>query len=179
MKTSGLISGEGTEVMSTKKRGLLNPKRSLLTLMAIASLTLANTAQAGLGWTLDECRQLYGKPLSTMEMAGFPATNFVYQSYTISVLVSDGKVVLSFYSKPSITDADLMRLLFANGTGWAPGLPDRNGKSWQDAKKDIAAFVPNAVGNVDMFLVGTPEAVYAFSAAIQVTPGAKTPGNDL
>jgi len=154
-------------------------KRSLVTLMAIASLTIANTAQAVLGWTLDECQQHYGKPISSMEMAGFPVTTFVYQSYRISVLVSDGKVVLSLYIKPSITDADLMRLLFANGTGWAPGLADSNGKSWQDAKKDIAAFVPNAVGNVDMFLVGTPEAVHAFSAAIQITPGAKTPGNDL
>ncbi len=154
-------------------------KRSLVTLMVIASLTIANTAQAVLGWTLDECQQHYGKPISSTEMAGFPVTTFVYQSYRISVLVSDGKVVLSLYIKPSITDADLMRLLFANGTGWAPGLADSNGKSWQDAKKDIAAFVPNAVGNVDMFLVGTPEAVHAFSAAIQITPGAKTPGNDL
>ncbi len=154
-------------------------KRSLVTLMAIASLTIANTAQAVLGWTLDECQQHYGKPISSMEMAGFPVTTFVYESYRISVLVSNGKVVLSLYIKPSITDADLMRLLFANGTGWAPGLADSNGKSWQDAKKDIAAFVPNAVGNVDMFLVGTPEAVHAFSAAIQITPGAKTPGNDL
>jgi hypothetical protein len=154
-------------------------KRSLVTLMAIASLTIADTAQAALGWTLDECQQHYGKPISSMEMAGFPVTTFVYQSYRISVLVSDGKVVLSLYIKPSITDADLMRLLFANGTGWAPGLADSNGKSWQDAKKDIAAFVPNAVGNVDMFLVGTPEAVHAFSAAIQITPRAKTTGNDL
>jgi len=147
--------------------------------MAIASLTLANAAQAELGWTLDECRQHYGKPLSSMEMAGFPATTFVHQSYTISVLVRDGKVVLSLYIKPSITDADLMRLLSANGTGWAPGPADSNGKSWRDAKKDIAAFVPNALGNVDMFLVGTSEAVHAFSAAIQVTPGAKTPRNVL
>jgi len=92
-------------------------KRSLVTLMAIASLTIANTAQAALGWTLDECQQHYGKPISSMEMAGFPVTTFVYQSYRISVLVSDGKVVLSLYIKPSITDADLMRLLFANGTG--------------------------------------------------------------
>jgi len=154
-------------------------KKILLTLMAVASLTMTSTAQAELGWTLDECQQHYGKPLSSMEMAGFPAATFVYKSYTISVLVSDGKVVLSIYIKPSITDADLTRLLSANGTGWAPGPADSNGKSWQDAKKDVAAFVPNALGKVDMFLVGTPEAVHAFSAAIQVTPGAKTPGNDL
>jgi hypothetical protein len=35
-------------------------KKPLLILMAFASLTIANTARAGLGWSLSECQDHYG-----------------------------------------------------------------------------------------------------------------------
>jgi hypothetical protein len=44
-------------------------KKPLLILMAFASLTIANTARAGLGWSLSECQDHYrdsrqGKPIN-------------------------------------------------------------------------------------------------------------------
>ncbi|MBV8377598.1 MAG: hypothetical protein JO279_11415 [Verrucomicrobia bacterium] len=37
-------------------------KKTLLILIAIASLTIANSARAGLGWSLSECVDHYGEP---------------------------------------------------------------------------------------------------------------------
>jgi hypothetical protein len=80
-------------------------KRIFLSLLAVASLGTTN-AQAGLGWTLDECKQHYGEalPLEVKPYAGRVKYAFHAKGFDILVFILNGKVSRVGYLGESALD---------------------------------------------------------------------------
>jgi hypothetical protein len=74
-------------------------KTVILSMVALASLTIASSAYAGLGWSLDECRQHYGQ--EDPENHSAQATVFNVKGYEIDVWFLNQKVSRIAYCKSS------------------------------------------------------------------------------
>jgi hypothetical protein len=76
-------------------------KQRLLILMAFASLTIANSTKAGLGWSLSECQDHYGESLHNTPTSEFGRLkyNFLAKDYYISVWLFDDMVSCIEYKK--------------------------------------------------------------------------------
>src|SRR6266481_6432704 len=95
--------------------------KTLLTLLA--ALTLASTAQARIGWSLEACKKQYGETEPAQldgrgESYSFPNAP---GSFEIFVSLVDNKVVWITYTKKNygtITKEDTERLLRLNANGY-------------------------------------------------------------
>jgi hypothetical protein len=69
-------------------------KKTLLLLMAFASLTIANSATAGLGWSLSECQDHYGDSLYYKPTSDNGRQKYFFRTadYYISVWLFDDMV---------------------------------------------------------------------------------------
>ncbi len=106
-------------------------KRTLLRVLAVAFL--ATTAKAGLGWSLEECIQHYGKPEYTNSdpFTDLPSYHFKTKSFEIIGLPNNtGKVVGITYFSHEMSEQDINNLLAGN----APKA------EWQKRVKDDHAF---------------------------------------
>jgi hypothetical protein len=106
-------------------------KRTLLTVLAVAFL--ATTAKAGLGWSLEECIQHYGKPeyTSSNPFTDLPSYHFKTKAFEIQALLNNaGKVVGTTYFSHEMSEQDINNLLAGN----APKA------EWQKRVKDDHAF---------------------------------------
>jgi hypothetical protein len=94
--------------------------RSSLLLVAVASLLLAKTAVAGLGWTLEECKKHYGEPTdSKQNELGLVEYSFSAHDLSITAMIDDhgtGTVVSVTYVCLAGLDDDLIdKILKQNG----------------------------------------------------------------
>jgi hypothetical protein len=106
-------------------------KRTLLTVLAVA--IFATTAKAGLGWSLEECIQHYGKPeyTSSNPFTDLPSYHFKTKAFEIQALLNNaGKVVGITYFSHGMSEQDINNLLAGN----APKA------EWQKRVKDDHAF---------------------------------------
>jgi hypothetical protein len=76
-------------------------KKTLLILMAIASLTSANSAKAGLGWTLSECEYHYGQPAHQKPTDEYGRDKYLFKTdeYNVVVWLFDGMVTRIIYKR--------------------------------------------------------------------------------
>jgi hypothetical protein len=76
-------------------------KKTLLILMACASLTIAPSAKAGLGWSLSECQDHYGDSLQYRATREYGRQKYIFRSgdYYISVWLFDDMVSSIDYKK--------------------------------------------------------------------------------
>ena len=72
-------------------------------LMAFASLIIASSAQAALGWTLDECTQHWGAQTFPSYKDELSLTSYFFsrKGYEIKATILDGKVLAVSYSSNS------------------------------------------------------------------------------
>ena len=80
---------------------------------------LATTAKAGLGWSLEECVQHYGKPEYTTPLTDaltdLPSYDFKTKGFEITAVIgSEGKVVGITYFSHVMSEQDIDSLLAAN-----------------------------------------------------------------
>src|SRR6476661_8056413 len=78
-----------------------NDKKTLLILMACASLTIVNSAKAALGWSLLECQDHYGTSLRSESESEYGRQKYVFRTgeYDISVWLFDDMVTSIRYKK--------------------------------------------------------------------------------
>jgi hypothetical protein len=108
-------------------------KKTLSILIGFASLTIANTGQARLGWTLDQCRQKYGTEQKILQDAvlGTPVYFFETPYFEIIAFMLEGRVgTIKYIAKPDLTYR-------AIGPDMAPGLPEPFSFYTQDVIDDI------------------------------------------
>jgi hypothetical protein len=76
-------------------------KKTLLLLMAFVSLTIANSAKAGLGWSLAECQDHYGDSLPNTPTSEYGRQKYSFQikDYSITVWLFDDMVSCINYKK--------------------------------------------------------------------------------
>lgn len=69
-------------------------KTTLVLLLAFASLIIANSAKAGLGWSLSECQHHYGDSLYNKPTSEYGRQKYLFQAqnYYISVWLFDDMV---------------------------------------------------------------------------------------
>jgi hypothetical protein len=110
--------------------------RTLVMALA-AGVFAATSARAGLGWTLDECRQHYGGVQNTSQDGARPHYGFTAKGFAIFVWFLDGKVSHIVYQKLDseidITAAEIEILLQANvpnGVSWSAATKDDEGLIW-------------------------------------------------
>jgi len=91
-------------------------KKTLLILTALASLTMANSSRAALGWTLDECKQHWGEPVRSW--AGDRTYYmFEFKNYIICVGFLHDKVSRAQYSRnvpDSLPSEEIQSILKVN-----------------------------------------------------------------
>jgi hypothetical protein len=75
--------------------------KALLILMAFASLTIANSAKAGLGWSLSECQDHYGGYRQEKPTNEYGRQKYLFrtQDYYISVWLFDDMVSCITYKR--------------------------------------------------------------------------------
>jgi|HubBroStandDraft_3_1064219.scaffolds.fasta_scaffold45521_2 hypothetical protein len=113
-------------------------KQTLLILMACASLTIANSAKAGLGWSLSECQDHYGNSLHYTPTSEYGRQKYVFRTgdYYISVWLFDDLVTCIHYKRADggvISTNDIGTLLQANApkADWsAESEKDSTGLVW-------------------------------------------------
>ncbi len=76
-------------------------KNAFLILMACASLTIANSSKAGLGWSLVECQDHYGNSLRPEPKSEYGRQKYAFRTgvYDISVWLFDDTVTSIKYRK--------------------------------------------------------------------------------
>ena len=69
-------------------------KKAFLILMAFASLTIANSAKAGLGWSLSECEDHYGEPVHYKPAHEYGRYKYLFRTreYYVAVWMFDDMV---------------------------------------------------------------------------------------
>ena len=91
-------------------------KKTLLILTALASLTMANSSRAALGWTLDECKQHWGEPVRSW--AGDRTYYmFEFNNYIICVAFLHDKVSRAQYCRnvpDSLSSEEIQSILKVN-----------------------------------------------------------------
>ena len=95
-------------------------------MVAIASLTIAYTSRAAIGWTLDECKQHYGSEGTAdgKDELGLESYEFSAQGYRINVSLDEtGKVISVSYMTPTFEDGAIDKILANNGPNlnWIKG----------------------------------------------------------
>jgi hypothetical protein len=113
-------------------------KKTLLILMACASLTIANSAKAGLGWSLSECEDHYGYPLHLKPTSEYGRAQYLFrtQQYFVSVWLFDDMVTRINYKRLDggvISPNDIGTLLQVNApkADWsADSEKDNTGLVW-------------------------------------------------
>jgi hypothetical protein len=106
-------------------------EKSLLTILVVAFL--ATTAKAGLGWTLEDCTQHYGRSeyTSTDTFTGVPTYHFKAKGFEITVVIgSEDRVVEITYFATVISEEDIKNLLDGNA-------PTAEGKKHVSGKTEI------------------------------------------
>lgn len=97
-------------------------KKFLLSLMALASLIMANySAQARIDFTLDECIKQYGTPYANLDVNNYEW--HIGETY-VQAWFDNGKVVFMHYARPFLkqfTGSEIQDLYLKNG-GHAQGL---------------------------------------------------------
>jgi hypothetical protein len=111
--------------------------RTLVIALA-AGMLAATSAQAGLGWTMDECRQHYGDA-TKYEGHSRPCYAFTARGFTIAVWFLDDKVSRIVYQKLDsgigISGGEIVVLLQANVPGdvsWSDPTKDDQGMIWYE-----------------------------------------------
>jgi hypothetical protein len=94
-------------------------KKTLLLLTAFASLTIANSTKAGLGWSLSECQDHYGHSLQPKPISDNGRQKYLFQTrdYYISVWLFDDMVSCINYKRVDgsvISLSDIGTLLQVN-----------------------------------------------------------------
>jgi hypothetical protein len=94
-------------------------KKTLLLLMVFASLTLPNSAKAGLGWSLSQCQDHYGDSVHYRPTSEYGRQKYLFQTkdYYISVWLFDDMVSCINYKRINggvILGNDIGTLLQAN-----------------------------------------------------------------
>jgi hypothetical protein len=151
--------------------------KSLLTLMALASLTIANTVKAGLGWSLAECQDHYGdsRQVKPINENGRQKYLFRTDDYYISVWLFDDMVSRINYQRVDggvISQNEIGTLLQANApkADWSVDAEkDSTGLAWWygQVKRDPFAYQAkytkdNAVGiftRADLEMVNAKQAL--------------------
>jgi hypothetical protein len=137
-------------------------QKQFLILVAAASLVMANYAQAGLGWTLAECKQHYGRPIKgPFPDGGRNAYFFKIRGYdSIVVAILNGTVSRVAYIKLNGFNGleDLNILMKANlpETTWSAPVKDisNGGYDWKSEDGEYsAALSPSG----DTFILWTKE----------------------
>jgi hypothetical protein len=111
-----------------------------LVLAMTATALFAKTAEAGLGWTIDECKERYGEPTEVETHAlGLKAFTFsVKDFYIIAETDKTGKVGYISYTRPSIDEELAKQLMEQNAPGvvWKPYQMDQpDYKAWMGTEK--------------------------------------------
>jgi hypothetical protein len=102
-------------------------RKITLVLTALASLAIASTSQAAIGWTLDECKSHFhdDHPLSTgKDDLGLDQYMFNAQGFRITVAFDETEKVISvMYLTPSFEDGDIDKILKNNAPNakWEEG----------------------------------------------------------
>jgi hypothetical protein len=101
-------------------------KTTLLSLMAFASLTIADSAKAGLGWSLSECQAHYGDSINYNPTNEYGRQKYLFQSrdYSISVWLCDDMVSGINYKRIdggiiSLNDIDTLLKVNAPKADWS------------------------------------------------------------
>jgi hypothetical protein len=130
-------------------------KKVILTLTALASLTVINTSKAAIGWTLNECLAHWGPITQCVRDEDRFLFDFSYKGYTIGVLFLHDKVSHkvsrvgyakfdSDYKTLGLSFEEIGRLLETNGPG----------KFWAGPVKDEASNSVRYTWKTDDGLVG-------------------------
>jgi hypothetical protein len=123
--------------------------KPLLLILAVAFglIMTGSSGQAGLGWTLAECKAHYGEPLGPLTKAegGRVEYDFASQQYQISVLLLNDKVSRIVYTLTSGFDiARVNPFLLSNAPGatWSnPSKADAdNSYRWYGLMNEKKAF---------------------------------------
>jgi hypothetical protein len=124
--------------------------KALLTLMALASLTIANTAKAGLGWSLAECQDHYGDSRQGRPTNDNGRQKYFFRTddYYISVWLFDDAVSCISYKRVDggvISQSEIGTLLQANApkADWSVDAEkDSTGRVWWygQVKRDPFAY---------------------------------------
>jgi hypothetical protein len=148
-------------------------KKTLLILMASASLTIANSAKAGLGWSLSECQDHYGDSLQHNPTSDYGRQKYLFRTrdYEISVWLFDDMVSCINYKRIDggvILPNDIGTLLQANApkADWSvDSEKDSTGLVWWYGKVSRDPFAYQADythdGIVDIFTRADLEMVNA------------------
>jgi hypothetical protein len=113
-------------------------KTTLLLLMAFASLTIANSAKAGLGWSLSECQDHYGDSLYSKPKSEYGRQKYLFQTqlYYISVWLFDDMVSCINYKRIdggviSLSDVGTLLQVNAPKADWSvDSEKDSTGSLW-------------------------------------------------
>jgi hypothetical protein len=113
-------------------------KTTLLLLMAFASLTIANSAKAGLGWSLSECQDHYGDALYSKPKSEYGRQKYLFQTqhYYISVWLFDDMVSCINYKRIdggviSLSDVGTLLQVNAPKADWSvDSEKDSTGSVW-------------------------------------------------
>jgi|ERR1700722_14888942 hypothetical protein len=111
-----------------------------LLVLAMILLILAGKSQAGLGWTLAECIQHYGKPLTTPESDNQTWYGFSAKEYLILVWINGGEVSRVAYTKPTLSIGEVQALLSTNAPDavWddQPTKDEANNQFWWKGRRN-------------------------------------------
>ncbi len=140
--------------------------RSSLLLVAVASLLLAKTAEAGLGWTLEDCKKHYGEPSGSMaNSSGVNDYFFSAKGFDIRVAIDksgDGKVVAVKYQKPVILDYVITELLNQNPPNavWVeqknlPAEAPNASRVWVSTVDNVSYLAFFEQSSIDTLTIGT------------------------
>jgi hypothetical protein len=104
--------------------------KTVLLLMAVASLLMTNKASAHIGWTLDQCKKHYGEPAEVHpENADDTVKNYLFHNvvwgpglpYEISAEFSNGTCVVISYYHPNFeqfTSKEIENLVSVSSNGY-------------------------------------------------------------
>jgi len=154
--------------------------------MACASLTIANSAKAGLGWSLSECQDHYGESLRHSPTSEFGRQKYVFRTreYYISVWLFDDLVSCIHYKKVDggiISTNEIGTLLQVNapkadwsansekdstGLVWWYGQLSRDPFAYQATQDDVVGIFTRA----DLEMVNAKRALQSKDLQTEVQP---------
>jgi hypothetical protein len=164
------IQRRGLATLLAKDPSTMN-LRSLLLLVAVASLLFAKTAQAGLGWTFAECTKHWGYPVKqpVLNEFGLKECTFNGRPTFEAIPVSfspEGKAICIIYMSPDAGTIDEMQdAIMKNnfpGASWSPDVPRNTEalKFWSAKENGVeVGYAVRTTWNVTytIFQVGTEQ----------------------
>jgi hypothetical protein len=128
--------------------------KTLILLLSIMVGMHALPAQAGLGWTLAECKMHYGAPITAPKhVFGRTVYNFRSQGFIIGVALLDNTVSRIVYTRPgAVLDTAAIRTLLdhnAPDATWGDSFKDNadNTNRYRGAVDGVNAYFASASGN--------------------------------